>query len=484
MAKLKQQVVSGFLWTAGEKFGSMILKFIVGLVLLAHLTPDDYALVAILTVFVLISGLLVDGGFGLALIQAKNVTEKDYTSVFYLNIALATLLYLLLLCLLGFLVWFYDNPEIYTLGPWLFAQGIIMSLGFVQRAKLSREMRFDVLSKMYIIANVVSSGVALGMILTGFGIWSIVGQRLSYAVAHTASLWIMAPWRPHGKFALDSIKRLFRFGSNMLYTGLLTQVFSKLTELVIPKVGNVSQLGLYNKTLSLKDEVANTIQLSIVNVTFPAFSSLQSEDEKLKLALRKVISVISLILFPVMGGLITTSPEFFHLLLNENWWPGIPYFQLFCVSAFFMPLIYLTLNIIKAKGASRTVLKLEIIKKSFLLATVAVTANINVIAMVYGYVVWMAFEMAANVIVSQRFIKYSFLEIARDSLPYLGMTVIMTACVAGVGLLLPNMHLWPLLAVKIIVGITVYLGMNLFFRLSAFQDAMEISKNLFKKRDK
>lgn len=482
MTKLKQQVVSGFIWTAGEKFGSMILKFAVGLVLLAHLTPADYALVAILTVFVLISGLLVDGGFGLALIQAKNVTDKDYTSVFYLNIGLAALLYLLMLSILGVLVWFYDSPEIYALGPWLFAQGIIMSLGFVQHAKLSREMRFDVLSKMYMIANVVSSGVALAMILTGWGIWSIVGQRLSYAVTHTASLWIMAPWKPSGKFSMDSIKRLFRFGSNMLYTGLLTQVFSKLTELVIPKVGNVAQLGLYNKTLSLKDEVANTIQLSIVNVTFPAFSSLQSEDEKLKLASRKVISVISLILFPVMGGLITTSPEFFHLLLNENWWPGIPYFQLFCVSAFFMPLTYLTLNIIKAKGASRTVLKLEVIKKSFLLAVVAVTATINVTAMVYGYVVWMAFEMVANIIASGRFVKYSFSEIARDSLPYLGMTAIMTACVASIGFLFPGMPLWPLIAIKIIIGVVVYVGMNIFMRLPAYRDALEIAKGLFKKK--
>jgi teichuronic acid exporter len=194
--------------------------------------------------------------------------------------------------------------------------------------------------------------------------------------------------------------------------------------------------------------------------------------------------VISLILFPVMGGLITTSPEFFHLLLNENWWPGIPYFQLFCVSAFFTPLTYLTLNIIKAKGASRTVLKLEVIKKSFLLAVVAITANINVTAMVYGYVVWMAFEMVANIVASEKFIKYSFSEIARDSLPYLGMTIIMTACVAGVGLILPDIPLWVLLTVKIIVGVIVYVAMNLLFRLPAYNDALEISKSLFKRKRK
>ncbi len=482
MAQLKQKVVSGFIWSAGEKFGSLALKMGTGLVLWAYLTPTDYTPVIILSIILGVSNLLTDSGFGVALVQHKNTTRTDYTSVFYLNMALAILFFIISMSMLGVIVRFYPMPEIYDLAPWIFIQGVIMALGLIQRTKLMREMRFALLSKIYLGANIVSTAISIYMVVTGWGIWSFVMQGLSYCSVQTLLLWVTNRWRPRGKFSVDSIKKLFTYGSNMLYTGLVTHLANSLPRLVIPKVGSEAQLGLYDKTLSLKDDISNAIILSIANVTFPAFSSLQSEDEKLKVASRKVIAVISLLLFPVMGGLIVTSNDFFHLLLKESWWPGVPYFRLFCVSAFFVPLSYLTLNIIKAKGASGMVLRLEVIKKAFLVAMVACTAPVGVEAMVYGYVAWVAFEMVVNVVASKRILKYPFAEIIQDSLPCLGVTLVMMVCVAGIGFLFPGMPLWLSLVVKVVTGIAVYAGINLLLRLPAYKDAVEIVQSLIRKK--
>ncbi len=487
MAKLKHKVVSGFLWTAGEKFGSIVVKLLMSLVLMNYLAPEEHAPIIMLGVFLAVSNVLIDSGFGQALVQRKEVTLTDYTSVFYLNIVLAALLYVILVALLGAIVWFYREndsaPMLYTVGPWLFASGPIAALGMVQSAKLTREMRFDLLSKMHLSSNLISSVITIIMAVSGCGIWSLVAQPLTLSISRTTILWLVTSWRPQGRFSMDSIRKLFSFGSNMLYTGLISEMFGNLSQLVIPKTAGAAQLGLYDKTRKLKDEVSYTVMLALANVTFPAFASMQDEDEKLKMASRKVIAVITLVLFPVAGGLMVTGSEIFHIFVDSKWWGGITYFQLFCISAFFMPLTFITLNLIKAKGSSKTILRLEILKKTFTVAVIACTAPISVTAMVYGYLLWMAFEMVVNVVAARRFVKYSVGEIAADTLPSLGVTLIMMAAVVAVNALLPDMTLGVSLLIKIATGVAVYVAVNLLLRLPAWEDTVEVIRSLiFKKR--
>lgn len=483
MAKLKQKVISGFIWTVGEKFGSIMVRMLVGWVLMNYLMPEQYAPIIMLGVFLAISKVLTDSGFGQALIQCREATPTDYSSVFYLNIVLSVVLYLVLTILLVVMVWYYDTPLLYKIGPWLFLSGPIDALGFVQIAKLTREMRFDVLSKMHFTANVTSSVIAVTMAITGWGVWALVAQAVSLSIMRTGMAWAMTSWRPAGAFSIESIRKLFRFGSNLLYTGLVSETFGNLSQLVIPKTAGGTQLGLYDKTRKLKDDVAYTITLSLASVTFPAFSSMQNEDEKLKLASRKVIAVISLALFPIMGGLMVTGSEIFHIFIDESkgWWDGIGYFQLFCISALFMPLTHIMLNILKAKGSSRTIFKLEVIKKTFAVAVLAFTAPISVQAIVYGYLAWMAFEMMVNVIAAKRLVNYRWTEILTDTLPYLGITVIMVVSVGGIGCIIPGMTLGITLGAKIVTGIIVYVLLNLIFCLPAWRDAVEISRTLLKR---
>lgn len=480
MGGLKKRVVSGFIWTAGEKFGSMTIKLVTGLFLMDLIPPEQHGVIGLLAPFYLIGITLTDGGFDQALIQRKDISEKDYNSVFYLNIFLSLLLYALLLGFSGVIARFYEAPVLGRLAPWIFAVTPLNALGMVQITKLNREMRFNVLSKIYITSTIVSSATALTMAFTGWGVWSFVGQLLSLHFVRVVMAWGMSSWRPKKEFSMKSVKSLFSYGSNMLFTNLIARFFNNLSQLVVGQISTLSQVGYYDKALKLKEETSNAIQLSIISVTFPAFSALQSEDEKLKFASRKVIAVISLVLFPAMAGLILVSPEVFRMLLPQ-WLPAVPYFQIFCCSSFFMPLTYICLNIIKAKGASRTVLKLEIIKKAFTLAVIAYTATIGVEAMVGGYVLWVAFEMIVNVIASRRLVPYSLGEMLSDTLPYLGITAAMFLGVMAVGSIWPGMTLGVKLAVKVLAGLLIYLSGNLVIKPQAWQDAIQIVGTLLKR---
>ena len=481
MGELQHKVVSGFLWTVGEKFGSMLLRLVTGLGLMHLIPPATHGLMGLLAPFYLIGTTLTDGGFDQALIQRKDVKNIDYNSVFFLNISLSIILYLILLLISGVIASFYDAPEISKIAPWVFAITPISAIGMVQMTKLNREMKFNVLSKVHLTSTLLSSAIALAMAFSGCGVWSFVGQLLSLHLTRVIMVWSMSSWRPKKEFSLQSIKSLFSFGSNMLLTNIITRLFNNLSQLVVGRIGSLSQVGYYDKALRLKEETSNSIQLSIISVTFPAFAKLQCEDEKLKFASRKVISVISLILFPAMAGLILVSPEVFRMLLPD-WMPAVPYFQLFCVSALFMPLIYICLNIIKAKGASRTVLKLEIIKKAFTFAVIIYTATISVEAMVIGYIIWTLFEMIVNIIAARRFIAYNIREILQDTLPYLGITLLMFAGVSGLVYLFHGMTLGITLMVKILAGILLYVALNVLIRPQAWNDALQITKNLLSKR--
>lgn len=477
MGVLQKKVVSGFIWTSAEKIGSMLLKLLVSYVLLDKIAPDQHGLIALLMPFYLAGATLTDGGFDQALIQRKKISDTDYSSVFFFNIIISLILYGLLVGLSLLLAGFYEAPMLRQLSPWLFAAIPIGALGLVQQSILNREMRFAQLSKIHITANLLSSAITLYMVLTGWDIWSLVSQIVALQVVRVAMFWIISPWRPKEKFSILSIKSLFSYGSNILFANLISRFFGSLSQLVIGKIYGTTRLGFYDKALKLEEETSSTIQLSILSVTFPAFSQLQDENEKLKIASRKVIAVISLVLFPAMAGLIMISPEIFGMLLPQ-WMQSVPYFQIFCLSAFFLPPTYVCLNIIKAKGASRTVLKLEIIKKAFAIAVIALTAAISVKAMVVGYVIWMAFEMGANILGSHRFIKYPLKEILKDTLPYLGMTAVMFGAAIGMGLLFPELALWQIIIVKIITSAIVYLGLNLLFRPAAWIDSLGIVRSL------
>lgn len=483
---LKKKVVSGFMWTAGEKFTSLFIQLSISLIILRFLTPGDFGLIALLTIFSLIGYSIIDSGFSQALIRKQNASDEDYSSIFYLNMGLAIFLYLLLVGLTNPIARLFDEPELAKYIPWVYLALPLSALGLIQTTILTKQMNFKPLSTINLITTISSSAVLLGLAAFDYGPWAIVGQLLTIQIVRTLLLWIVSPWRPKWQFSMASVKEMFGFGSRLFATGLINQLFNNLSIYIIGQLYNPAQVGLYDKSLKLKENVSTSLSNSVQNVTFPALSSFQDNDQKLKLAGRQVVQVLSFILFPVMLGLTAISTEGFTLAGGDKWVPAIPYFNMFCLAAFFIPLSTVGMNILKAKGKGNLILSLELLKKGFALGVILYASTKGVAALVWAYVFWIGFEMAVNSIWVRKIIGYRFREQITDTLPYILLSLVMFYAVMFAGKVFFNNSLIISLIGKTSIGIVLYIVLSWIFKPKGWLETTKIVNELFrqKKRNK
>lgn len=480
--KLKQQVVSGFLWSAIEKVGSLVILFFVQVILMRLLSPVEYGLLAIISAFSAIASSVVDSGFSQALIQKQGATEKDYNSVFYLNIAISIVLYLIL-CLASVPVAkFYNAPAISEVMPVLALILPINALTLIHNTIKIKRMEFKVLSKTNLTASLVSGIIAISLALAGYGKWALVANILTLYVMRAILLWIQSDWRPKAEFSINSVKGLFRLGSRLFATGLITQTFNNIPQLIIGKAYGTAHAGLYSQSIKFKDILSQAVALPVQNVTFPAFATIQDEDEKLKLSCRKVVNILSFALFPVMIGLVAVAEEAIYVAFKEQWLPAVPYFKILTLSAIFMPLTNICQNIMKAKAAGNLILTLELVKKTFALIIIIYAASISVMAMAWAYLIWMGFEMLVNIVFVRRVLDYRTSEQIRDTLPYLIMAGVMYCAVVLCGHLIGDVKPIILLTTKMAIGVVVYLILAWIFKPDAWEEVAQIVKNALKKR--
>lgn len=479
----RDKVISGFVWRAGEQFATSAVRIIAGVVVLRYLSPGQFGVYEMLAAFSFIAYTIVDSGFSQALIRKKDASDRDYNSIFYLNIAIAFVLYLLFIGLSYPLARFFRQPELVSFAPLLFLTLPLSALGLIQTTIMSRAMDFRSLSQISFAATMASSVVLITLAVRGFGPWSLIWQAVTAETVKTGFLWIASRWRPGRQFSMRSARELYGFGSRLFLTGIIAQVFSRVTTIIIGRVYSPAQLGLYQQSLKFKDSISNALAYSVHTVSYPALASMQDDETKLRAASRQVVRMLSFILFPVMAGLILVAPEGFALAGQEKWLPAVTYFRIFCLSGFFLPLANASINILKAKGEGNIILRAEVIKKLFAVAVITAAAFYSVTALAWAYTLWMAFEMCVNAFYGRKKNGYSYRMQLADSLPYLIISVAMFFCVDGVVRLLNEPSLWLSFGVKIIVGIAVYTLLAAIIRPAAWRESMEILRGINVKSD-
>ncbi|MCD8072549.1 MAG: lipopolysaccharide biosynthesis protein [Alistipes sp.] len=483
----RKKVISGFIWSAGEKFATAAVRILSGIFVLRYLFPWEFGVVELLAVFSFVAYTIVDSGFSQALIRKKDAGDKDYNSIFYLNVAIALALYLLLVGLSYPLSRFFGQESLTVFAPVLFLTLPLSALGLIQTTLLTRKMDFRSLSKISFAATLLSCTLLMVLAASGFGPWALIWQTVANELIKTISLWWVSKWRPKGIFSMESVRELYSFGSRLFLTGIISQIFNRVSTVIIGRFHTVAQVGYYNQSLKFKDSISMALCQSVHNVSYPALASFQENESKLRLASRQVVQVLSYILFPVMAGLIAVAPEGFAAAGGEKWLPAVDYFRIFCVAAFFMPLTNASMNILRAKGLGNTILKAEIIKKTFAAAAITLAAFIDVEALAWAYVLWNGFEMAVNSYLARRKSGYGFRSQMADTLPYLGMSVAMLIAVQAIGIvayrLFPPLMVTPLgwstvLVLKTLSGIALYLLLSVAFKPPAWHEARAVLKGI------
>ena len=480
-SKLTERVASGVAWSIAEKVGSALLQAVVSIVVANRIVPMDMGIMAVLTVFISLAQLVVDSGFSQTLIRKSDPSEGDYVAVFRFNILSSVALYLLLTAVAPFVASYYGWPQLATVAPVLFLSLPLNALGVIQNTMMVRDMRFAELSTMSFISIVVSGLVAIAMAVAGMGIWALVGQRLSSMATKSALLWWHSNWRPRKTSTQGSLREMAPFSLRLMTTEIITSIYNNVSQLFIGKIYSGSALGCFNQAQKLVYMPYTLIQ-SIQSVTFPALSRIKDEEEKFAESYRLVVMATSMIMFPIMAGLIATAEDFYTLLLKPDWHPAIPYFRIMCIGGFFYPLLYISYNILKVKSDGAIILRLEVIKRAIMTVILIVTIPISVKAIAWGLVLSVVCEMVLNTWSALRYVRISLLRLVRTILPIALLTTVMYVAVMYVGDMATEWSVAARLAAKIATGIAIYIAGGLLCRMESFHQSVVLLKNIISKR--
>jgi len=481
MSELKQKTIKGVLWGGFENFSSLFIQLVCTLIIARLLNPSDFGLIGMLTIFIALGQVLLESGFGQALIRKQDASDVDFTSVFYLNIFLGIILYTILFYSSSLIANFYEIKELEKLAKIAFLVIPINSIGLIQYTILTKRMDFKTLSITSIVSAFFSGVLGIIIAVAYQNVWSLVVQSVSYYFLRTLLLWIVNSWRPLLKFSFLSIRELLPFSVNLLIMGTIGVFFNNIYFLLIGKVYSSTELGYYTQADKIQRIPSTSITGVIQRVSYPIFSTIQNEEERLKENHRKVFSMACFLVFPIMFFLIVIAKDLFDLLLTEKWRPAVIYFQLLCITGALYPAQSINLNILNVKGKGRMLLRLEILRKALLMVILAITININMMFLIYGQVLFSFIALFIAFYYCGREIHLTIGVQILDILPILFSAIIMVITTFFIGLLLSKHLIITRLTIQSICALTSYYILSKSLKIKSMYELILILKNLKEK---
>ncbi|MDE6113929.1 MAG: lipopolysaccharide biosynthesis protein [Muribaculum sp.] len=457
---LKHKTFKGTIWSTLERFSVQGIAFVVMIIMARILTPDDYGLVGMLAVFIAVSQSLVDSGFSQALIRKQDRSETDNSTVFYFNIGVGIVLYLVLFLSAPLIARFYNEPILIPLTRLISLSVLINSFVVVQRALLTIKIDFKTQAKASFSAAIVSGIVGITMAYTGHGVWSIVWYQLTNLTVNVGLLWIFSKWRPQWIYSWKSFRELFGFGSKLAISGIIDTIYRNIYLIVIGKIFSAANLGYYTRAQQFAEFPSSNVSGIIQRVTFPVLCTIQDDDNRLRDVYRRFLRLSAFVVFPLMIGLAAVAHPFIILILKEKWEFAAILLQIICLSMMWYPIHAINLNLLQVKGRSDLFLRLEIWKKCIGVVILCATIPFGLVAMCWGNLITSLIALVINTHYTGKLIRVGFLTQMKDLIPTLIYSLSMGALVWIIVQVLPNDILR--LSIGVTAGIIYFLAVTKF----------------------
>lgn len=471
---LKHQTFNGVIWRVLEVGGTHVIQLVIGVVLARLVMPEQFAAIAMLSIFFAVAQTFINSGFSTALMRKNDRTQVDCSTVFYFNLVISILSYIILFFSAPFIADFYDLPELKIILRVSSITLVIGSTAAVHRTLLTASMNFKSLTKYNIAALVISGCVGMYMAYKGFQVWALVAQSIVSCAFATICIWFASSWRPSWQFSWVSLKEFFSFGSRLLASGLLDTVYTNMYSVVIGKFFPHSDLAFYNRAAGLKNMASTTPTSVLQSVTFPALCKLQDNDDALRTAYRKMLQVSAFIIFPVCLGLGGVSYPLINVVYTEVWIYAAALLQIIVFSGMWYPIHAINLNLLQVKGRSDLFFRLEVIKKIIGVIMLCVTVPMGLEAMCYGGIVTSIACLIINTHYTGKLLNLGFLTQMSDILPSLILSLVMFTICKVLSTALGN-GIFSL-GISVLAGVVVYLGGALVFKFKEFKILREIRK--------
>ena len=463
---LKEKTVKGLGWSAVENVTRLGVTFVVTIILARLLSPEEYGLIGILTIFISIFNAIVDSGFTNALIRKQDATDTDYSTVFYINLVLSVLLALILFWCANPIAVFFERPELVLLTQVMSSVVVINALAIVQRARTTKVIDFKTQTKITFISSISSGVIGIVMAYMDYGVWSLVWQQISNQLLSTILFWIYNKWIPKFIFSYASFKEMWAFGSKLLASGLIDTAWKEIYQVVIGKFYSPATLGLYTRAKQFADLCSSNLTSVVQRVSYPVLSSIQDDKVRLKFAYQRVIKTTMLPTFILMLGMAACAESMIQVLIGDQWLECAPMLQIICSYGMLYPLHSLNLNMLQVQGRSDLFLRLEIIKKIIAIGPLLFGIFVDIYLMLAGSLVISLIAYYLNAYYSGPFLNYSIKEQVKDILPSFGVAVAMAVPVFAMSFI--PMNPFVLLPLQIIVGAVITISICEVIELSEY----------------
>lgn len=467
--QLKEKAVNGVIWTFIQRFMGIFIQFISNIVLARLLTPDDYGCIGMLTIFMLLSATIIDGGFSSALIQKKKPTQEDYSTIFFWNLGLSIVVYLILYCSAPSIADFY---HIDLLCPVLRVQGVVLiinALQTVQVNQLNKQFKFKKISIVTLISSAISLAVTIIIAYNGLGVWALVSQNLLMASIPTIIYWLTNKWIPNLVFSTKSFKELFNFGFFMFLTSLTSTLVNNVQGLLIGRFYNAAQMGYYSKAHRTEMLASTSISQVISQVSYPLYAELQDNKSILTNTIKKLTLSVSYLTFPMMLLLILLAEPIFILLYSAKWLPSVPYFQILCIAGLAICLQSVNSQAIAAIGKSKAMFIWSFIKQSVGLIFMLVGLYLGGIkGLLIGMVMksWLIYIINSSLV--SHFIGYKLWRQLLDILPVLVVSLLSYGISYFIGNLF-EISIYIDAGIKLVIFAATYFLCSVLFKMESYK---------------
>lgn len=474
---MSNSIKSGLLWKLLERFGVQGFQFVLQIILARLLAPEHYGVLSLMIIFTTLANVFVQNGFNTSLIQSKDVDEEDYSSVFWVSLGIAGVLYAVLYFSAPLIAAFYDMPSIVTPFRVLALMLFPGAFNSVQLARVTRELNFKKIFWGNIGGIVVSGAVGIVLAYMGAGLWALVAQTLLNVTVSCIVMLFMVRWVPHFIINWNRVKVLFSFGWKLVVSSLLDTLYQDLRSLVIGKKYDEGTLGFYNRGMQFPQFIIGAINSSIQAVMLPVMSQKQDDKSEAKELMRTSMTMSAYIIFPMMAGLAAVASPLVSLLLTDKWLPCVPYMQIYCFTLAFYPVHSCNLQTINAMGRSDLFLKLEIIKTLYgvTLLVVAVFCFDSPIAIAMTGIITTIISCFVNASPNKKLIGYSYVEQMKDILPSFVLAITMFVVVLLIGQLGVGNILT--IIIQVACGVVFYIGCSHILKLQPYKILISMLKH-------
>ncbi len=472
----KNKVFSSFFWKISERTLSRFVSLAVSIVLARLLTPDDYSVVGIVSIFFAFASIFISGSFNTALIQKKDANEDDYSTTFTISFLFATVLYIIVFFTAPFIADAYDKQILVPVFRIMGLTFFINSFKSIVCAKISKSLEFRKFFWSTIVGITISAVLGIVLAFKGFGPWALVVQQMSNSFIDTVILFATTRVKIKLKIVKNSFKYIFNFGWKIVAASFVATIYDEINPLIIGLKFTTSDLSFYTKGKSFPSIINSTFGESFSSVLFPVMSNAQDNKQQLLSYTRRFMQISSFFVFPMMLGFAVVGDKFISIFLTEKWLPAFPYILVFCFVYMFTMIQTGNLQVINALGRSDLVLKMEIIKKS---AYLVVTFLFILFA---KNPIYLACSCAFNTIVAsyinsfpnKKLLGYGLKEQLFDLLHNLIVSVVMAAAVYFIGLL--NINTVLLFIIQILSGAIIYILLNYVTKNPSFSYVLDYAK--------